>query len=63
VVGGIVRGSINVADVGGGDTEGQIEFDNDPDEPGELVLDFDPRDALIEVRQGTTVYLDVTIPS
>jgi hypothetical protein len=62
-VGGIVRGSIEMVDVGGGDTEGQIEFDDDPDEPGELLLDFDPRGQLIEVRQGTTVYLSLGMPN
>lgn len=62
VVGGIVRGSIDMVDVGGGDTEGQIEFDDDPDQPGELLLDFDPRGQLVEVRQGTTVYLSLAMP-
>jgi hypothetical protein len=61
-VGGILRGSIDVADIGGGATEGEIEFDNEPDEPGELLIDFDPRGQLVEVRQGSTVYLDVTMP-
>ena len=61
VVDGIVRGSFDVADVAG-DVEGQIEFDNDPDQPGELLLDFDPRGATVEVRQGATVYLTVTLP-
>lgn len=61
IVGGTLRGSIDVADVAG-DVEGEIEFDNDPDEPGELLLDFDPRGALIEVRQGATVFLTVTLP-
>jgi hypothetical protein len=62
VVGGIVRGSIDVVDVGGGDTEGEIEFDDDPDEPGELLLDFDPRGELVEVRAGSTVYLGLEMP-
>lgn len=61
VVGGVVRGSFDVADVAG-DVTGQIEFDNDPDQAGELLLDFDPRGQTVEVRQGTTVYLTVTLP-
>lgn len=62
LVGGIVRGTIDVVDLGGGDIEGEIEFDNDPDQAGELLLDFDPRGQLVEARQGATVYLDVTMP-
>lgn len=63
VVGGIVRGGIDVVDIGAGDTEGSIDFDNDPDDPGEILLDFDPRGETIEVRQGATVFLTVTMPS
>ena len=55
-VAGIDRGPINVVNVVGG-TEGEIEFDTHPDDPGERLLDFDPRGALIEVRQGATVFL------
>lgn len=61
VVDGIVRGTFAVADVAG-DVTGEIEFDNDPDQSGELLLDFDPRGATVEVRQGATVYLTVTLP-
>jgi hypothetical protein len=56
VVDGTVRGSIDVVAIVGG-TKGEIEFDNDPDDPGELPLDFDPTGAVIEVRQGATVFL------
>jgi hypothetical protein len=62
VVGGVVRGTIDVVDVGAGDTEGDIDFDNDPDQPGEILLDFDPRGELVDVRQGATVFLSVTMP-
>ena len=61
LVGGIVRGSILVVD-DAGDIEGEIEFDDDPDQPGELLLDFDPRGQLIEVRQGASVFLTITLP-
>ena len=33
----------------GGEVEGQIEFDSDPDEPGEMLLDFDPSGQLTEI--------------
>jgi hypothetical protein len=39
-VGGVNQGTITVTDTGG-ETEGEIEFDTDPDDPGELLLDFD----------------------
>ena len=42
--------------------EGEIEFDTDPDDPGELLLDFDPRGELIEIEQGGTVFLSRTFP-
>lgn len=61
-VAGIVRGAIQVVDTGAGDTEGELEFDSDPDEPGEILLDFDPRGKLVEVRQGGTVYLELLMP-
>ncbi len=59
---GTVRGTITVVDIGG-EHEGQIEFDTDPDDPGELPLVFDPRGALIEVEQGATVYLSRVFPT
>ena len=58
---GIVPG-MTVADIGAGDTEGELQLDSDPDEPGELLLDFDPRGELVEVRQGGTVYLELVMP-
>jgi hypothetical protein len=63
VVGGIVRGTIDVVDVGAGDTEGSLDFDNEPDQAGEILLDFDPRGQLIEVRQGPVVFLNLNMPS
>jgi hypothetical protein len=62
VVGGVTRGSIAVADVGG-EAEGDIEFDTDPDQPGEVQLDFDPRGQLVEIVQSATVFLDRVFPS
>ncbi len=60
-VGGIVQGTLTVALVEG-EPEGELEFDTDPDEPGELPLTFDPRGQLIELVQGGTVYLDRIFP-
>jgi hypothetical protein len=61
VVGGMVRGAITVALVQG-EPVGHIEFDTDPDQPGELLLTFDPRGQQVEIRQGVTVFLTVTMP-
>jgi hypothetical protein len=58
---GIPRGTSTVS-LDLGDAKGQIEFDDEPDQPGELLLDFDPRGQLIEIRQDTTVFLSVTLP-
>ena len=52
-VGTVFRGVITVEDLDGG-TEGEIEF-RSPSEAGKLLLDFDPRNQLIEVKQDTTV--------
>lgn len=60
-VGGVVQGTLTVALVAG-EAEGEVEFDNDPDQPGELPLTFDPRGQLIEVVQGGTVYLERLFP-
>lgn len=52
VVGGVEVGTFHVAS-----GEGEIEFDSDPDEAGELPLTFDPRGQLIEVRkEAATVF-------
>lgn len=61
-VSGINRGEIMVSLING-EFEGQIEFDTDPDDPGEVLLDFDPRNQLIEIRQGGTVFLSRTFPN
>jgi len=61
VVGGITRGTISVALVLG-DEFGEIEFETSPG-AAQLLLDFDPRGQLVEVKQGATVFLDVTMPN
>jgi len=62
VVAGAVRGTIDVVDTGI-EVEGQIEFDSDPDEPGEVLLTFDPQGALVEIVQGGTVFLERSFPT
>lgn len=61
LVGGVVRGTITVQLVSA-EAVGEIEFDNEPDQPGELLLNFDPRGQLVEVSQGATLFLSVTMP-
>ncbi len=52
-VDGIVRSQINVVTKNSG-TEGIVEFES-PINEGKILLDFDPRNKLIEVLQGSTV--------
>jgi len=59
---GTLRGAIRVVTVTGG-TEGELEFDSDPDEPHEQPLTFDPRGKRIEVLQGDAVILARDFPS
>jgi len=62
LVGGVNRGTITAVNTGS-EVEGQIEFDNDPDEAGEFLLDFDPRGQLIEiVNGGATTILERDFP-
>jgi len=42
--------------------EAELEFDTELDDPNELPLNFDPAGALIEVKQGSTTFLMVTLP-
>jgi hypothetical protein len=56
-VDGVLRGTLQAAfDAAKGEVEGEIEWETDPDDPGELLLDFDPEGALVEVKQGVTVF-------
>lgn len=61
LVGGVVRGAIDVQLVGG-ELVGEIEFDTDPS-GGEVQLDFDPRGQLVEVDRETTLYLSRELPT
>lgn len=60
-VDGANRGTLQVATVAGG-TEAELEF-RSPVEPGKQLLDFDPRGKLVQVRQGSTVFLSATLGS
>ena len=61
-VGGITRGIIQVRAEDDGDTKGEIEFSS-PQDDDDLLLDFDPRDQIIDVLQGTTVVLTTIAPA
>ena len=61
-VGGVNLGTITVVDTGL-EIEGDIDFDTDPDDPDEILLDFDPRGQLIEIEQGGTVFLSLSFPA
>jgi hypothetical protein len=54
-VGGVDRGDIAV----GGTEEGEVEYHTDPSEVGKILLTFDPRGQLLEVKQGATVFLSL----
>jgi hypothetical protein len=66
VVGGILRGAINVVSEVN-KTRGRIEFEGHSDDHAglteALLLRFDPRGQLIEVKQGATLFLSVTMPN
>ncbi|MCF6287615.1 MAG: hypothetical protein L3J53_00070 [Proteobacteria bacterium] len=52
-VGGIIRSQIQVINMNSG-TEGKVEFES-PINDNNLLLDFDPRNKLIEILEGNTV--------
>lgn len=60
-IGGVVRGQLNVTAVPGG-THGELEFRN-PVEAGKILLDFDPRGALVEALSNGAVVLSGTMPA
>jgi len=57
VIGAAVRGTITV-----GDEEGEIEFDSDPDDAGDVPLNFDPSGQLIQIRRNGSVYFSAQLP-
>lgn len=61
LVGGINEGTITVVNIISG-FKGEIDFDTDPDDMGELPLEFDPRGKMIEIEQGGILFLERTFP-
>ena len=61
-IGGENAGTIEVRTLQDGSVEGELEFRN-PQEPGKLPLNFDPRGKQIDVLDGTTVVLETLFPS
>lgn len=61
-VGSVVRGSISVNALSTGRTYGETEFRN-PVESGKLLLNFDPRGALISLRGATGIVASATFPT
>ena len=61
VVGGVVKGSLEVDAVKKG-TQGETEFRN-PAQKNQALLDFDPRGQLITIERAGTVFLQVVLPT
>jgi len=60
-VGGVERGVIEVVQFADG-TEGELEF-RDPVEPGKVLLDFDPRDQVIEIFDAASLIFSADFPA
>ncbi len=63
IVGGVSRATINVVSDGFGGTRGQVEFDSDSPQNGELLLDFDPLGQLIELIHNGESYFAREFPT
>lgn len=61
-IGGEAKGMIEVKMMQDGSIEGELEF-RIPQEPGKLLLDFDPRGQQIDVLDGSSVILETLFPS
>jgi hypothetical protein len=61
VVGGAVRGVLDVRQLPDGRIEGELEFDTKR-QPGHVPLTFDPRSQLVSVERAGVVYLQVVFP-
>lgn len=59
LVDGVPRGVIEVVAVVGG-TEGEIEFSS-PQDAGEMLLDFEPLDLLVQIEQDGTILFEGTL--
>lgn len=56
----LVVGGTTVVTIDVNSQEVEVEF-SDPQEPGDMLLDFDPLNQLIEIKQSGTVYLSVVL--
>jgi hypothetical protein len=62
IINGQVLGQLTVVQ-DGKRTEGEVEFETTPNEPGELLLPFDPVGLPVEISQDGTVYFSGIIPT
>lgn len=58
-VAGVEKATLTVTTSANG-TEGEVEF-RSPAEPGKILLDFDPRNQIVDIAQGSTVFLTTKI--
>lgn len=52
-IGGSIRGVLNVV-VSGGETEGELEFETDPDDSTEVLMNFPVLGQEVSISQGGT---------
>ncbi len=60
LVGTVPRGSITI---GSGDSDGQLAFDTHPDDPGELLLDFNPAGLTVSILSGSAEWFQGSAPT
>lgn len=60
-IGGVTRGTLNVV-VSGGETEGELEFENEPEGPSELQLNFAILGQSVVVSQGGATLFSRVMP-
>lgn len=67
VVGGVVRGTLDVRQLPDGRVEGELQFDSKRKRASasgrKQPLNFDPRGQLIQVVRSAVVYLEATLPA
>jgi hypothetical protein len=60
LVGSVPRGTITI---GSGDSDGELAFDTHPDDPGELLLDFNPAGLTVSILSGSTEWFHGSAPT
>ena len=63
IVDGTNEGSIGVVSDAQDGTKGTIEYSTEPNPPGVLSLDFDPRGQTVQVVQGEAIVLSMSFPN